>query len=151
GTLQVEEGRTVLTAAAHHGDAWVSLWGALGLVKSGAVAPAGAFERAAADPESRSVLFAKLEGLGRLQVFPAIYRTQDALAESDMVRWLIYPTELNRAPDEIEQIAILQLDAADGIADLFVYRFRTFEPHWAADKGWMVGVAGPFLRHEQPT
>jgi hypothetical protein len=96
-------------------------------------------------------LFDQLARLGQLELFPAGYRTQDALAESDMVRWLIYPTELNRAPDEIEQVAVLPLNTADGIADLYVYRFRTFEPHWAADKGWMVGVAGPFLRHEQPT
>lgn len=151
GALQVEEGRTVLTAAAQHEDAWLSLWGSLGLVKLGAAAPAGAFERAAADPKSRSVLFDQLDGLGRFELFPARYRTQDALAESDMVSWLIYPTELNRAPDEIEQVAVRPLDTADGIADLYVYRFRTFEPHWAADKGWMVGVAGPFLRRERPT
>ena len=151
GAVQVEEGRTVLIAAAQHREAWLSLWGALGLVKLGAAAPAGALERAAADPESRSVLFDQLKGLGQLELFPARYRTQDALAESDMVRWLIYPTELHRAPDEIKQIAVLPLDTADGFADLYVYRFRTFEPHWAADKGWMVGVAGPFLRREQPT
>jgi hypothetical protein len=151
GALQVEEGRTVLTAAARHEDTWLSLWGALGLVKLGAAAPAGAFERAAADPQSRSVLFDQLEALGQLEVFPTRYRTQDALAESDMVCWLIYPTELSQAPDEIEQVVVRRLDTADGIADLYVYRFRTFEPHWAADKGWMVGVAGPFLRREQPT
>lgn len=151
GALQVEEGRSVLTAAAQHRDAWLSLWGALGLVKLGAAAPAGAFERTATDPEARLVLFDQLKALGQLELFPARYRTQNALAESDMVRWLIYPTELDRAPDEIEQVAVLPLDTADGIADLYVYRFRTFEPHWAADKGWLVGTAGPFLRREQPT
>ncbi len=51
GTLQVEEGRPMLTAAALHRDAWLALWGALGLVRLGAAAPADAFERAAADPE----------------------------------------------------------------------------------------------------
>src|SRR5262249_6258232 len=57
GALQVDEGRTVLTAAARHRSAWLSMWGALGLVRLGVAAPVDAFERAAADPESRSVLF----------------------------------------------------------------------------------------------
>src|SRR5262249_28755248 len=82
---------------------------------------------------------------------PIKYGTQSALAESDMVRWLIYPTELGCAPDEIEEIAVLPLSTDDEIADLYVYRFRTFAPHWGAEKGWMVGWSGPSLRSEQPT
>ena len=68
-----------------------------------------------------------------------------------MVRWLAYPTELGRAPDEIDQIAVVPVEVEDGPADLYVFKFKTFEPHWAAKDGWTVGVSGPFLESEQPT
>ena len=32
-----------------------------------------------------------------------------------------------------------------------MFRFRVFQPHWAADRGWMIGIAGPYLRSLQPT
>jgi len=110
-----------------------------------------ALERVAADAESQLLLFDRLRTLGQLERYPAKCRNQSALAEADMVRWLVFPTELGRGPDEIEEGALLPLNTKDGMADLYVFRFRTFEPHWAAKNGWMVGAAGPFLRGEQST
>ena len=73
--------------------------------------------------------------LGRLEI-----------AQADMVRWLAFPTELEGEPDEIELVKIVQVpvDATDG--DLYVFRFRTYAPHWAAAKNWMIGISGPFPR-----
>jgi hypothetical protein len=34
--------------------------------------------------------------------------------------------------------------------DLYVFRFRTLGNHWAAAKGWLAGIAGPYRRSEQP-
>lgn len=149
--LDVEDDHEIFTIAAQHRDPWIAMWGVVGLDLAGSPVPDGAIEKVAADPEARLRLFEHFEALGELERHPVKYGTQSALAESDMVRWLIYPTELARAPDEIEEIAVLPLRTSDGIADLYVYRFRTFEPHWAAEKGWMVGWSGPFLRSEQPT
>lgn len=35
--------------------------------------------------------------------------------------------------------------------DYYVFRFRTLPPHWAADQGWLAGMAGPYLRSATPT
>ena len=76
---------------------------------------------------------------------------QAAIAQAGMVSWLSYGTELGSPPDAIEPLGSVEVSTAQGPADLFVFRFRTDEPHWAADHGWMVGVAGPYLRSDQPT
>jgi hypothetical protein len=76
---------------------------------------------------------------------------QAAIAEAEMATWLAYPTELGAAPDEIELLRTVEFESPDGPVDLFVFRFRTHQPHWAAEDGWMIGVAGPYLRSLQPT
>jgi hypothetical protein len=76
---------------------------------------------------------------------------QAALAEFDLAAWLAYPTELGVKPDEMELLRTVEVDTPDGPCDLFVFRFRTHEPQWAAGSGWMIGVAGPYLRSGPPT
>src|SRR5262245_38477545 len=107
----------------------------------------------AANPECRKWLFDGLHKLERAQLFPRDQRSQTALAESDLVNWLLHPTELGRPPDEIEFIQTVAFDTETdaGWADCFLFRFRTHPPHWAARDGWMAGVSGPFLRKDEPT
>ncbi|MBI4497709.1 MAG: hypothetical protein HY689_07425 [Chloroflexi bacterium] len=110
-------------------------------------------EEVAASPETRGLLYDLLADLGKLSLYPERFRTQEALAESRMVRWLTFPTELNRVPDEIELMKVIPFDTGmpDGLLDYYVFRFRTHPPHWAAKDGWMAGVAGPYRRDEAPT
>jgi hypothetical protein len=89
--------------------------------------------------------------LGKLPLFPEEFRTQAALAESNMVNWLMFPTELGRAPDEIELMHVATMDTEDGLVDYYVFRFRTLELHWGAKDGWMAGVSGPFLQKDAPS
>ncbi len=107
----------------------------------------------ASHAEVRNWLHIKLKQMGKSSLFPEKFRTQSSFAESDMVNWLIYPTELNRVPGEIELMKVVTVDTGmpDGIYDYYLFRFRTNEPHWAAKSGWMAGVSGPFARKEQPT
>jgi len=103
--------------------------------------------------EMRNWLYITLKQLGKSSLFPERLRTQKAFAEADMVNWLVYPTELNRVPDEIELMKVVTVDTGlqDGIYDYYLFRFRTKEPHWAAKDGWIAGVSGPYLRKDQPT
>lgn len=103
--------------------------------------------------ENRNVIYDGLCELGKTALFPDEYRTQALFAESNMVNWLIYPTELGREPDEIELMKVISRDPKDGhgFRDFYVFRFRTFPPHWAAEDGWMAGVAGPYLRNKAPS
>lgn len=105
----------------------------------------------AASAETRNWLLRRLQELGRADLFPEEFRNQEALAESDMVNWLVYPTELARVPDEIERMKVISVPEGGDVLDYYVFRFRTFPPHWAAEDGWMAGVSGPFLRSQSPT
>lgn len=140
----------VLRKASGHADPWIALWGVRPLLDAGEKVPPADVERIVADPEARNVLISELLP-DHVAVVPGHYRTQQAIAESDMVRWLTYPTELGRPPDQIELVGQATLDDEGQPADLFVFRFLTQEPHWSAGDGWMVGVAGPYRRAEQPT
>ena len=99
----------------------------------------------AADPLTRAALYDALAHRGRESVFPAEFRTQEALAESDLVQWLAHPNELRGPPDEIqfERVYTKQTDEV-GPVRWYLFRFRVRPPHWAADKGWMAGAAGPY-------
>lgn len=143
--------KALLEVASKEQDSWVAMWGVIGLERLGWPAADSTIERVARDPTCRPALFKAFRDLGRLHRFPAAHLDQASLAEGEMVRWLQYPTELGAAPDEIELIRVDELSTDKGPCDLFVYRFRKHAPHWAATNGWMIGVAGPFLRSDQPT
>jgi hypothetical protein len=103
-------------------------------------------ETVAADPETRNLLYDGLKKHNRLNLYPSKYKNQAAFAESDMVNWLIYPTELGRAPDEIELMKVVSEDTktSDGVIEFYLFRFKSNAPDWA-DKDWMAGLSGPFL------
>jgi len=95
----------------------------------------------AANPQTRETLFDFLLFHKKLSQFPNEYRTPLALAESQLVRWLMHPNELGCAPDKIEFVATASPNTQE---KWLVFRFRTDPPHWAAEDGWMAGVVGPF-------
>jgi hypothetical protein len=140
-------------AVAEFTDPRLRLYGLLSLLRHDRDADPAAAAEIAADPESRKWLFDGLQKLERTHLYPAEYRTQASLAESDLVNWLIHPTELGRAPEEVELVRAVPFDTGTdaGWADYFLFRFRTDAPHWAARYGWLAGVSGPFLRKDQPT
>jgi hypothetical protein len=133
-------------------DQRLRLFAAISLLRLGGPHDPPAVRDIAANAETRNWLFDHLQQLGRSELFPAEFATQRYLAEGEMVEWLCYPTELGRPPDEIELMKVISVDGGrDGVIDTYLYRFRTFEPHWAAKDGWMAGVAGPFRRRDEPT
>lgn len=69
---------------------------------------------------------------------------QESIAKSLMIDWLKYPTELGKAPEEIEKIGKLEID---GIS-YYIYKFRDSR---FAEKGWMIGIAGGFENNKMPT
>jgi hypothetical protein len=143
--------RSELDEALAYRDTRLVLFAALGLLRSGNEVPPEAVIGIARSPECRNWFFRGLKEIGREDLFPREFRTQRAFAESEMVNWLIFPTELDRAPDEIELMAVIPTNTPAGPAEHYIFRFRTLPPHWAAEKGWMAGGAGPFLTEEGPT
>ncbi len=105
----------------------------------------------ASSSEMRNSLYQELEALNRPDLYPEKYRTQAAFAESNMVNWLSYPTELGRVPDEIELGKTIAVETENGRLLYYVFRFRALPPHWAAKDGWLAGVSGPFLDASSPS
>lgn len=100
-------------------------------------------------PGLRHALFRMLEDFGKTDLFPAEYLSREKGAESHMVIWLEYPTELGNAPDEIILLSRV-LHNADAGLEYFVFKFFSVRPLWAARNGWMIGVSGPYAALAQP-
>jgi hypothetical protein len=151
GRLDASAALGPIRSAASHIEPWIAMWGTVGLLRRGQDVPENLLEALAADNVCRNALAKQLEEIGLLERFPRRYWNQASLAEAEMVTWLMFPTELSRAPDEIREIDVVPIDTDDGLADLYVFTFKTDPPHWAAKNGWMVGIAGPYLTATQPT
>jgi hypothetical protein len=107
------------------------------------------FLKAAGDPSLRHALFSALSACQRGDLFPTAYLTIEKGAESSLVNWLEFPTELGAAPDEIEFIEMITVQD-DGDLHYYVFRYRMVTPHWAKKFGWMIGVAGPYKKDSLP-
>jgi hypothetical protein len=153
GYFPAPEVERVLHEASRFKDPSLAGFAAGSLLRLGREVDPVIIERIAASPEMRSWLFDHLRELGKRGSFPAKWATQEALAESVMVRWLAYPTELGRGPDQIEVAKVVSEDVGPpyGALDWYLLRFRTDPPHWSSGKGWMAGVAGPFKRADEPS
>ena len=74
------------------------------------------------------------------------YLTHEKGAESALVNWLEFPTELGIPPSEIELLEKISFD--EDALDYYVFKYRTQPPHWAAK--WMMGVSGPYSKESMP-
>jgi hypothetical protein len=109
-------------------------------------------DKHAKDRLTRTTLYGLLEEYGRESLFPKAHFSAESFAESDMVRWLIHPNELDAVPDHIRLAERVEKDSETtiGMVEYYVFQFRTNPPHWAADNGWLAGVSGPFLKGKPP-
>lgn len=141
-----------LSSALNYSDPRLKLFAAISLLRIGKGVPHSEFEKIAGSAETRNWLYKRLVKLERSELFPEAFFSQKAFAESDMVNWLIFPTELARVPDEIELMKIVSIPTPrNGPLDYYVFRYRTHAPHWAAKAGWTAGIAGPYLQKNAPS
>jgi len=125
-------------------DPRVSAVGAAALVAVGEAVAPERFDLVARDPEARSVLLSELDAIGRTQEVAPKWRSGEARAEGDLVRWLAADTELGAAPDEIEHVCRVALGEHRQDGAIHLFRFRVRSPHWSSARGWMIGAAGPY-------
>jgi hypothetical protein len=152
GYCAAKEARAELRRGLSYRDPKLRLHAAISLTRAGYAIEPKVFTELAANPEVRLDLFERLEAFDLSELFPEKYHTQAALAEADLVRWLA-SSQLRRPPAEIELAKIISIDPQTeiGILDYYVFRYRVSPPHEKASDGWLAGVAGPFVRVEQPT
>jgi hypothetical protein len=101
---------------------------------------------------TREPTFELLKSYNQLALFPGELLTLEKGAESRLVNWLEYPTELDGCPDEIRHFKRVSFDF-DGEGHFVhyeVFKYRINEPHWAAKNGWIWGVVGPYFDDSQP-
>jgi hypothetical protein len=121
-------------------------------LRNGDPPPTELIAKLAARQDTRGGLYQALHELGRPSLFPEQYSEIHKIAESHLVVWLLHPNELRSAPDEIQLAEVFEREEGDPPRKcrFFVFKFRTHPPHWAAEDGWMAGVAGPYWDGEKP-
>ena len=77
-----------------------------------------------------------MKKVGKEALFPAELANPEYLAKSDMVHWLVFPTELNQAPDEIEY-----LGKVTKREEYYLFRYRSNSDNLSKElKGkWLIG------------
>jgi hypothetical protein len=131
-------------------DPKLKFFAAISMLKLGMDVPREQIVAIAASDETRKWLFGRLKERNKLDQIPAEFRTQEALARSNMVQWLLYPTELGRPPDAIDAMGVATAKSFNGLVDFYVFRFRSSAEGFKND-GWMAGVSGGYLRDQEPT
>jgi len=104
----------------------------------------------AKNSDTRSDLYDLLESFGKENQFPSEFMSFEKAAESRLTTWLEYPTELDTVPSRMELIKKIDHLDSGVIYTYYIFKFKTDQPHWAAKDGWMVGVAGPYLKNSKP-
>jgi len=97
----------------------------------------------------RSLVFDILSMHRQCDLFPDEYNTLEKSAESSMVMWLEFPTELGRAPESIELMAHVTHPEDDALK-YYVFRYLARPTRWSMRNAWMMGVCGPYSRHSKP-
>ncbi len=102
----------------------------------------------AQDPALRHVVYRALEAYKQENLFPAEYLTTVKAAESFLVMWLEFPTELGKPPDEIELFTTITLPEEKEM-EYFVFKYR-IKGTRQSGQDWMMGVAGPYSGESRP-
>ena len=104
------------------------------------------FEKIAGNIEYAEKLYTYLEKNHLQNLFPEQYQNQEYIAKSNMVNWLLYPTELGEIPKEIELIDTYEEEGEQFYIFQFTSNLDTFKKN-----GKMIGVSGGYPKQELPT
>lgn len=94
-------------------------------------------EMLARDNEYASLAYKVLCRYGKQSMFPPECATPEYLAKSDMIRWLVYPTELGKAPDAIELMGTTK--AHGSIYRIFKYKSDSANLGDELKNKWLIG------------
>lgn len=119
-------------------------------LEAGSTLSSAEIEHFSKDIATRADFYNLLATFNQEALFPREYYTFEKAAEGVLVNWLVYPTELDTVPSNIELIKKVALAEHDTTFIYYVFQFKTEPPHWAAKNGWMIGVAGPYLTDSKP-
>lgn len=100
------------------------------------------------EPSLRPAIFHLLKVYERQDLFPSSYMTFEKGAESYLVNWLEFPTELGAKPLYIEFLTKVILIDREKI-DYYVFKFMANSKDWVTHQ-WMIGACGPYNARSAP-
>lgn len=100
-----------------------------------------------ADPSFRIAVYRILGAFRQTDLFPEEYMNVIKGAESYLVNWLEFPTELGKAPDRIRFFRKITLGEVEEL-DYYVFKFSV-DGHPSMEDG-MMGICGPYRKESLP-
>ena len=101
--------------------------------------PRNVIEDLARDLEYAHLTYCVLLQHGKIDLFPAECAAEEYLAKSNLVHWLTYPTELGKAPDEIEYIGKTKKLFSKEVFYIFKFRSDSDTLDDGLKNKWLVG------------
>ncbi len=80
------------------------------------------------------------ENIGKINLLPLTKISQEKIAKSEMITWLKYPTELGKAPAEIDLIDTFIYNKKT----CYIYKFKKNK----SDKSFLIGIAGGYTKNK---
>lgn len=114
----------------------ISYYAVSSLLSANQSVPSSIIVSLANDIEYADMLYSLLKRYGLVALFPTELSTPEYLAKSNMVHWLIYPTELGKLPDRIEYIGKVKKKE-----EYYIFRYTSDSDNLGEDlKGkWLIG------------
>ncbi len=104
----------------------------------------------AADVATRQNLFHVLKSYHRLDLFPDDFYTIKDGAASNLANWVATEEKLNYPPSDILLVQTVAIQIKGVAGNFHVFKFKIDPPHFAATRGWMLGVVGPYYATNKP-
>ena len=132
----------------------ISLFTVKSLAQTERTIPEDVIIKLAEDVSCAVVLYISLKKADKLDLLPEKYASEEYIARSDMTRWLEYPTELGKTPDELEYIGKVTVKKHD----FHIFRYRTDSENLKEDRRgkWLIGWSSleggtfsPFVDYEK--
>lgn len=133
----------LLERAQRSGDPQLILLAVVSLLRKGIEPSSEALARCISSHAVRQDLYAQLKNLSRLDLFPSRYLNLESFAACEMVRWLMFPSELGYEPDALELVAKLAGKSEDG-GDAVMFLWKC-----TAGEGAFACANGPFRTHSE--
>ena len=105
----------------------------------GKTVPQQVIDSLARDPEYANMAYRILQRQGMEALFPAEFATEENLAKSDLIRWLTYPTELGKVPDEIVYLGKVKRLLKREVYHVFKFRSDSDTLDEACRNQWLIG------------
>lgn len=109
------------------------------LLACGKEIPQPVIEDLARDLEYADLTYGALCRAGKESLFPRAYTSEEYLAKSDLVRWLTYPTELGKAPDEIVYLGRIKKLFRKEVFHVFKFRSGSDTLDEEKKNRWLIG------------